>query len=580
MEQLKVRDYYPEIDTDETMLATQMTALAYLLWIEEDIGVRGLMQGCILSDQMGLGKTRPLAYLTKINAVKVTLYITPFNTIYQVIVVFLKICKGFKCYIIEDDHAFTRVMLQENGRGLYLQKLAKDEELGRYSIIFFNKEKLNTKYKMKLIMEFSVDRLIIDEAHTFRNKNTNAYKALMSIPRTIVKINGKKVRMSSTILSTGTPVQNGLDDLSAQLNIISEGIIPPSLTREELKKVLLKYIKTNVFGRRLEDLTEEMKISMSIPLEPPTIIRVKIKFEKTDLMKQVREMSWKKIYKEYKENKSFRKNILRDEGAYITAACQKIQDVNSSNSGIDMNNLKIFLSKPYVGNIFDHRDENRMDGECKFKGKRCKDEEVLKIIRENTMSIVIFYEYIETCNYFVELLCNEFEESEISVYAIGGDDALDKRFKTLNSCNDDIESGKRTILFSSIVATCEGMNYQQFSGMIFIDQRANPQQENQAITREQRMGQKNKVHVWFIEYASFKTNSGKINVDDRLRDIKTIKIEDSTILLKNASRYFRRYTTIGNDGQRTSGVYYGDKHESKEKGSKGGPDSIGPEDIY
>ncbi len=65
--------------------------------------------------------------------------------------------------------------------------------------------------KLDKIIRFGLDRfdyVVVDEAHRFRNENTHAYADLLDICR------GKKV-----ILVTATPLNNGIDDIFAQLKL-------------------------------------------------------------------------------------------------------------------------------------------------------------------------------------------------------------------------------------------------------------------------------------------------------------------------------------------------------------------------
>lgn len=65
--------------------------------------------------------------------------------------------------------------------------------------------------KLDKVIRFGIDRfdyVVVDEAHRFRNENTQAYADLLDICR------GKKV-----ILVTATPLNNGIDDIFAQLKL-------------------------------------------------------------------------------------------------------------------------------------------------------------------------------------------------------------------------------------------------------------------------------------------------------------------------------------------------------------------------
>ena len=63
-------------------------------------------------------------------------------------------------------------------------------------------------------------------------------------------------------------------------------------------------------------------------------------------------------------------------------------------------------------------------------------------------------------------------------------------------------------------------------------------------------------------------------------DIKEEKGETAKIVdINNAAWTFKHYKVMGENGELTSGIRFSDKHESKEPGSKGAKDSVGPDDI-
>jgi len=65
--------------------------------------------------------------------------------------------------------------------------------------------------KLEKVIKFGLDRfdyVVVDEAHRFRNEGTRSYADLLDICR------GKKV-----ILVTGTPLNNTIDDIFAQLKL-------------------------------------------------------------------------------------------------------------------------------------------------------------------------------------------------------------------------------------------------------------------------------------------------------------------------------------------------------------------------
>ncbi len=93
--------------------------------------------------------------------------------------------------------------------------------------------KVESLGKLDHIIKFGIDRfdyVVIDEAHRFRNENTQSYADLLDICR------GKKV-----ILLTATPINNTIDDIFSQLKLFQiprNSTIPGILNLEEYFKEL------------------------------------------------------------------------------------------------------------------------------------------------------------------------------------------------------------------------------------------------------------------------------------------------------------------------------------------------------
>lgn len=98
--------------------------------------------------------------------------------------------------------------------------------------------KVKSLGKLDHIVKFGIDRfdyVVVDEAHRFRNENTQAYADLLDICR------GKKV-----ILLTATPINNTIDDVFSQLKLFQtprNSTIPGIPNLEEYFKVLRSRFK-------------------------------------------------------------------------------------------------------------------------------------------------------------------------------------------------------------------------------------------------------------------------------------------------------------------------------------------------
>ena len=103
----------------------------------------------------------------------------------------------------------------------------------------------------KQIQELSVNRIICDEGHVFRNNKTNVFKFLKKIPARIKWI------------LTGTPIQNKINDLFSLFSFI--GIMCDKSNVE-------KTIKTHILRRTKQELNLELpNIERKISLIKPSV---------------------------------------------------------------------------------------------------------------------------------------------------------------------------------------------------------------------------------------------------------------------------------------------------------------------
>ena len=140
--------------------------------------------GGILADDMGLGKTIQMISLIIARPKKLTLIAVPANLIKQWAKAIKSVCPDSPLIIHWCDSRINRNSI----RRIEESKMAI--VLTSYGLI-----------DNEVIQSLEVDRLICDEAHTFRNHRTKLFRSLQNI--------SSKNRW----LMTGTPIQNKMKDL-------------------------------------------------------------------------------------------------------------------------------------------------------------------------------------------------------------------------------------------------------------------------------------------------------------------------------------------------------------------------------
>ena len=189
--------------------------------------------GGILADDMGLGKTIQMISLILARPKKITLIVVPANLIKQWSSAIKSLCQEIPLIIHWCDSRINSATLR---------RLNENDQ----SIVLTSYGLINTKQ----IQELSVNRIICDEGHVFRNNKTKVFKYLNKIPARIKWI------------LTGTPIQNKVKDLYTLFSFI--GIICNKSNVEES-------IKTHILRRTKKELNLDLpNIERKISLIKPS----------------------------------------------------------------------------------------------------------------------------------------------------------------------------------------------------------------------------------------------------------------------------------------------------------------------
>jgi len=455
-----------------------------VLWlIKNELRVDG-PRGGFVADEMGLGKTITMIGLCLANFMPKTLIVLPpvlidqwFAQIYRT--------TGHKCVVYHGENkkyintigllGFEKavvVLCSYDSITITREKKKKNNNTNSANNNLHKKNIENS-----LLHKVKWDRVIFDEAHHLRNKNTNRY------------FGAKLLNAGVKWLVSGTPVQNKKNDfyaLCSLINLSASYYTDKSNLIEIAHNHILKRTKKQV-GINLDDAVQKKKI-----VDWSNNDEMKLSEKIHSCIKQLHiKMS------EAKENNDARAVRL---GRYelLTLLLRARQTC---------------IYPKMIGNTFD-TDITHVNKIEAMKGTSKLDNVVSSILerKSNGNGKLVFCHFKEEMNEIVSRLCVE----GLQVAVLDGKTTKGVRAKILREKND--------VLVLQIQTGCEGLNLQDnYNEIYFVSPNWNPYVEDQAIARCHRIGQKKTVFVWRFEMNHFDLGVCVKNLDKYVLDIQNSK---------------------------------------------------------
>lgn len=425
------------------------------------------VRGGFLADEMGLGKTITMIGLMLCNSLERTLIVLPPVLIGQW---YLKIYQttGYKPLI-------------------YKKKGFTDKEVEGARIVLVSYEGISVNIRKQNVGKIHAlvwSRIIFDEAHHLRNKNTSRY------------FGAKLLRSPIRWLVSGTPVQNKKQDfyaLCSALRMPASFYTEPDNLRILAKNFILKRTKEQA-GVNLPNVTIQ-KSSVEWENKSERLLSQDIHSA----------LNFSKVSSDSSHNLTFGslplQMILRARQSCILPRLMKtslqhmvqrgaLPDFHLYQEGLD------YSSKMNL--VLNHILERKGNGNGKL----------------------IFCHYREEIDEIVTRLA---AGGITNVATFDGRVSFIKRQQILQSRND--------VLILQIQTGCEGLNLQDnYSEIYFISPHWNPAVEDQAVARCHRIGQLKQVSVYKFEMQSFAQETLTIDsyvtsVQERKREVAKEYIE-------------------------------------------------------
>ena len=295
----------------------------------------------------------------------------------------------------------------------------------------------------------SWDRVILDEAHEIRNKQSKTFKSVCEL-RTDIKW-----------LVTGTPVFNSMNDF---VNLCTFLGVPKNFVQGRTKEIKDIYI----LRRTKEDLA---KINDRLTLPP-------CYFENVEL-----DM--------FPEEKALYECVFLEAQGIIQEAFRHAQSLNSKNMVILECLLRarqcMIWPQMYLNGV---AAQNETKPEV-WKGRSNKMETLFRLLKEHpTEKSLVFCQFRGEMNYIQSQL-------DCPVFRIDGSVSRDERVRQIEGFKR-VEGG--AVFVIQIKSGGQGLNLQEATRVYITAPAWNPATELQAIGRSHRTGQTQTVHVKKLVY--------------------------------------------------------------------------------
>lgn len=300
-----------------------------------------------------------------------------------------------------------------------------------------------------ILKEVTFSYIILDESQHIKNKESKVFKAI------------NEFQAAHKISLSGTPIENSLSDLWAQMEFINPGhlgsfrsfkesyLIPierknDEVQKEELKKIIQPYLLRRTKEAVAKDLPE---LTTSVRYTEMNAAQAKI----------------------YEKEKSAARNYLLD--SYL-----------KKDKSYKLMVLQSLLKLRQIANHPNLMDETYDKGSSKF------DEVIdqLITIQKSNHKVLVFSSFTKHLNLFSDY----FEQKKIPYSLLQGDRTQQQRAKAIQAFQE--EEDVKTFLIS-LKAGGTGLNLTAADYVFILDPWWNPAAEQQAIARAHRIGQTKSV---------------------------------------------------------------------------------------
>jgi SNF2 family DNA or RNA helicase len=452
--------------------------------------------GC-LADDMGLGKTLQTLTLlqklkeisehtsvsTKSKANQLTLFESEGKSVQSSLIV---VPTSLVHNWYNEIKKFTPLLKVYNHIGSQRKrKTNMDGIIGLYDVIITTYGTIRNDYEK--LREFQFNYLILDESQYIKNPGSKSYQSVCEL------------KSDFKLVLTGTPIENSLSDLWAQVNFLNKGLLGSyNFFQKE-------------FIQPIEKKNDEEKQKQLKNLISPFILRR----TKEEVAKDLPALTEQIRYCALGETQ---KGIYEEQKAFIRKALlENIEKVGVKNASFmvlqGMTKLRQLANHPAL--VGKESDSGKFD-------------EVIRNLEEllaENHKVLIFSSFVT----HLKLFQDEFEKNGWEYCLLTG------QTRDREAVINDFQTNKRKQIFLiSLKAGGVGLNLTSADYIFILDPWWNPASENQAISRAHRIGQEKKVFVY--RFISEET------IEEKIQKLKERKSELAQKFI-TSSRPFDKVST-------------------------------------
>uniref|UniRef100_A0A663DQE9 Chromodomain-helicase-DNA-binding protein 1-like n=1 Tax=Aquila chrysaetos chrysaetos TaxID=223781 RepID=A0A663DQE9_AQUCH len=404
-----------------------------------------VQHGCILGDEMGLGKTCQTISLLLYLAKKIT------NKERFLILCPLSVLSNWKEELerFAPGLSFVTYIGNKEERPKLQQNLKEQSHF----------HALLTTYEICLkdatfLKFFNWAALVVDEAHRLKNQSSLLYKTL------------SEFSVGFSLLLTGTPIQNSLQELYSLLSLIEPDIFP----REQVKEFVEYY-------QAIEKESEPAKELHNL-LQPFLLRRVKSEVA-AELPKKVEVVLYHGM--SALQRKYYKAILMKDLDAFESETGRKVTLQNV------LIQLRKCVAHPYLFNGVEPEPFEIGDHIVEASGKLCLLDKLLSFLYAGGHRVLLFSQMTQ----LLDILQDYMDYRGYSYERLDGSVRGEERHLAIKNFGQQ----PIFIFLLSTRAGGVGMNLTAADTVIFTDSDFNPQNDLQAIARAHRIGQHKPVKI-------------------------------------------------------------------------------------